>query len=69
MSGRIFATLPANPDGIIVALVSLINTLTVIFSLIDMDSDERYHSKSEFYHPDEMKSNNEKENIRAISTF
>ena len=28
-----------------------------------MDSDESYHSETEFYHPDEMTNGNEKENI------
>ena len=32
-----------------------------------MDSDESYHSKSEFYYSDEMTNDNEKENIGAIS--
>ena len=32
-----------------------------------MDSDESYHSQSEFYYPDEMTNGNEKENIGAIS--
>ena len=34
-----------------------------------MDSDGSCHSESEFYYPDEMKSENEKENIGAIPTF
>ena len=46
------------------AMVSL-NTETFIFSLIDMDSDESYHSESEFYHPDEMTNSDKKENIGA----
>ena len=32
-----------------------------------MDSDESYHSESEFYYPDEMTNGNEKENVGAIS--
>ena len=33
-----------------------------------MNSDESYHSESEFYYdPDEMTNDNEKENIGAIS--
>jgi len=32
-----------------------------------MDSDESCHSESDFYHPDEMANDNEKENISAIS--
>lgn len=30
-----------------------------------MDSDESYHSESDFYHPDEMANDNEKENINV----
>ena len=29
----------------------------------DIDSDESYHSESEFYYPDEMENYNDKENI------
>ena len=29
----------------------------------DMDSDESYHSESEFYYPEEMENYNDKENI------
>ena len=46
------------------AMVSL-NTQTFIFSLIDMDSGESYHSESEFYYPDEMTNSDKKENIGA----
>ena len=35
-------------------------------SLIDRDSDESYLSESEFYYPDEMTNDNEKENIGAM---
>ena len=48
------------------AMVSL-NTLTCIFSLIDMDSNESYHSKIEFCYPDEITNDSEKENTGAIS--
>ena len=50
-------------------IVSL-NTLTFIFSRIDMDSGESYHSESEFYYSDEMKNDYEKENIlRSRAVF
>ena len=45
----------------------LLNMFTSILSLIDMDSDGGYHSESEFYHPDEMRNDNVKENIGAKS--
>ena len=38
-----------------------------VFSLMDMSSDESYLSESDFYYPDEMTNDNEKENIGAIS--
>ena len=44
-----------------------LNTLTFIFSLIDMDSDETYDSKSKFYYPDNMTNDNKKENTGAVS--
>ena len=34
-----------------------------------MDSDESYHSKKEFYDPNEMTNDKEKENAGSISTL
>ena len=33
----------------------------------DMDSDESYHSESEFYYPEEMENYNDKENMNKTS--
>ena len=46
----------------------MIFNINIIFHIINMSSDESYHSESEFYYLDEMaKDDNEKENTAAIT--